>query len=81
MKDGNVLVVHSTDHDYLSALRKASAVISVEHGMTNFTAMTALQLGIPCMTGVDEAMDKLRDGMLVTVDGVHGVVYEGRMKK
>jgi phosphohistidine swiveling domain-containing protein len=25
-------------------------------------------------------MEKLRDGMLVTVDGIQGVVYEGRMR-
>lgn len=80
MREGNVLVVPSTDQEYLPGLKKASALITEESGMTNFTAMTALQLGIPCMTGIDDAMDKLRDGMLVTVDGVHGVVYEGRMR-
>ena len=79
MSDGNVLVVPKSDAEYLPAMKKASALITEEPGMTNFTAMTALQLGIPCMTGVEGVMDKFRDGMLVTVDGVHGVVYEGRM--
>ena len=81
MRDGNILVVPSSDQEYLPALRKAAAIITEEAGMTNFSAMTALQLGIPCMTGIEDAMEKLRDGMLVTIDGVHGVVYEGRMMK
>lgn len=79
MADGNVLVVAKSDVAFLPAMRKASALITEEPGMTNFTAMTALQLGIPCMTGIEGALDKFRDGMLVTVDGIHGVVYEGRM--
>lgn len=79
MAYGNVLVLLESGPDYLPAMRKASALITEEPGMTNFTAMTALQLGIPCMTGVDGCMDKFRDGVLVTVDGVQGVVYEGRM--
>ncbi|MDR1136921.1 MAG: pyruvate kinase [Synergistaceae bacterium] len=80
MVPGNVLVLKKADSGYLSAMQKAAALVTEEHGMTNFAAMTALQLGIPCMSGVEGAADKLRDGMLITVDGVHGVVYEGRMK-
>lgn len=80
MTGGNVLVVPFTEPAYLPAIKKASALITEETGMTNFTAMTALQLGIPCMTGVSGAMEKLRDGMLITVDGIRGVVYEGRMR-
>ncbi|MDR1019729.1 MAG: pyruvate kinase [Synergistaceae bacterium] len=80
MMNGNVLVAASTDSGYLPAMKKAAAFITEEAGMSNYTAMTALQLGIPCITGVEGAMEKLRDGMLVTVDGIQGVVYEGRMR-
>ncbi|MDR1514272.1 MAG: pyruvate kinase [Synergistaceae bacterium] len=80
MRDGNVLVAISTDSTYLPAMKKAAAFITEEAGMSNYTAMTALQLGIPCITGVEGAMEKVRDGMLVTVDGIQGVVYEGRMR-
>jgi pyruvate kinase len=79
MTQGNVLVVKTTDPEYLTAMKKASAIITEEHGMASFTALTALQLGIPCVS-VENAMDHLKNGMLVTVDGVHGIVYEGRMK-
>ena len=80
MEAGNVLVAPSTNSEYLPAIQKAAAIITEEQGMTNYTAMSALQRGIPCMTGVTGAMELLNDGMLITVDGVHGVVYEGRMR-
>lgn len=78
MRPGNVLVVKSADAHYLPAIRRASAIIVEEIGMAGFAAITALQLGIPCMTGVDGALEKLRDGMFVTVDGRTGAVSEGR---
>jgi pyruvate kinase len=79
MEHGNVLAVRSADAAYLPAMKKACAIITEEHGMANFTAITALQMGIPCVSE-GGAMECLRDGMLVTVDGIHGVVYEGRMR-
>jgi pyruvate kinase len=79
MASGNVLVIGSSDASYLPAMKKACAIITEEHGMASFTAMTALQLGVPCVSA-DNAMECLKDGMLVTVDGIHGVVYEGRMR-
>ena len=79
MESGNVLAIKNSDESYLPAMKKACAIITEEHGMANFTAMTALQLGIPCMSAHD-VMDRVKDGMLLTVDGTHGVVYEGRMK-
>jgi pyruvate kinase len=80
MRDGNILVVSFTDSDFLPAMKKASAIITEEHGMTSFTAMTALRLGIPCVSGAG-ALEIVKDDMLVTVDGIHGVVYEGRLRK
>ena len=79
MEHGKILVIKSSDKEYLPAMKKAIAIITEEPGMANFTAMTALQLGIPCMSAAD-ATNKITDGMMLTVDGVHGVVYEGRVK-
>jgi pyruvate kinase len=81
MRPGNILVVKSTDEDFLPAMKKAAAFVTEEHGMTNFTAMTALELGIPCVCGIEDAAARLKDGMLVTIDGVRGIVYEGRLKR
>ena len=79
MAQGNVLVVRRADVEYAHAMKKAAAIITEEHGVTSFASLTALQLGIPCVFR-EGAFELLRDGSLVTVDGVHGVVYEGRVK-
>jgi pyruvate kinase len=79
MAQGNVLVIRRADAGYAHAMKKAAAIITEEHGVTSFASLTALQLGIPCVSS-EGAFELLRDGALVTVDGVHGVVYEGRVK-
>jgi pyruvate kinase len=80
MRPGDVLVVSQTDRDYIPAMKKASAVIAEEGGLTSHAAIVALELGIPCIVSAPEALKLLQDGMLVTVDGSRGVVYQGRVK-
>lgn len=80
MRPGDVLVVEQTDKDYVPAMRKASAIIAEEGGLTSHAAIVALELGIPCVVSAKDSMKLLQDGMLVTVDGTRGVVYQGRVK-
>jgi pyruvate kinase len=80
MRPGDVLVASQTDRDYVPAMRKASAIITEEGGLTSHAAIVALELGVPCIVSAPEAMRLLQDGMLVTVDGSRGVVYQGRVK-
>jgi len=40
-------------------------------------AIIARELGIPCVNGVRDAAQQLRDGDLVTVDGHLGIVTVG----
>jgi pyruvate kinase len=80
MRPGDVLVVEQTDKDYVPAMRKAAAIIAEEGGLTSHAAIVALELGIPCVVSAKDSMKLLQDGMLVTVDGTRGVVYQGRVK-
>lgn len=80
IEPGNVLVISRTDDECMPAIRKASAVITEEKGMTNHAALACLNLDIPCMTGVTEATKLLKHGTLVTVDGTRGVVHEGHVR-
>ena len=79
MNQGNILVVSKTNDDFIPAIKKAAAVIVEETGMTNHTSLASLNFGIPCITGVEKAREILKNGSLVTVDAVRGVVYEGRV--
>jgi len=77
---GDVLVARMTTPDMVPAMKKASAIITDEGGMTCHAAIVARELGIPCIVGTKTATKELHEGDIVTVDGKKGVVYAGRVK-
>lgn len=77
MPDGAVLVTHSTDRDYLPALRRASALITEEGGLTSPSAIFSLELGLPCIVNAVGCTRLMKTGSVVTVDSGKGFVYEG----
>ncbi|MEC0766122.1 pyruvate kinase [Bacillus atrophaeus] len=78
MTDGAVLVTTSTDRDMITALEKASALITEEGGLTSHAAVVGLSLGIPVIVGLENATSILGDGQDITVDAARGAVYQGR---
>ncbi|MEB3774194.1 MAG: pyruvate, water dikinase, partial [Desulfurococcales archaeon] len=81
MEKGDVLVTTMTDPDWVPYMKIASAIVTDEGGMTAHAAIVARELGIPAVVGTGEATKKLKDGMLVTVDGSRGVVYYGELAR
>ena len=77
LKAGEILVVPSTDAEYIPALEKAAAVITEEGGLTSHAAIVAINLGIPAIVGVEGATKCIPDGAVVTVDGTRGQIYLG----
>jgi pyruvate,water dikinase len=75
--DGEVLVAPMTTPDWVPVLRRASALVTDGGGMTCHAAIVTRELGVPCIVGARRATELLRDGELVTVDGVKGVVLAG----
>ncbi|MFV0558035.1 MAG: pyruvate kinase [Enterococcus sp.] len=76
-KDGMVLVVPTTDKDYLPAFEKAAAVIVEEGGLTSHAAVVGIAKDIPVIVGAQDATTIIEDGELVTVDSRRGIVYRG----
>jgi pyruvate,water dikinase len=60
---------------------KASAIVTDGGGVTCHAAIVSREMGLPCVVGTRNATRILQDKMLVTVDGTHGTVYEGRLKE
>ena len=52
----------------------------MEGGMTSHAAQMAIELGLTAIIGVQDALSVLEDGQTVTLDPVHGLVYEGKVK-
>ncbi|MGY3777618.1 pyruvate kinase [Isobaculum melis] len=77
MTEGSILVVKTTDKDYLPAIEKASALVVEEGGLTSHAAVVGIAMGIPVVVGVDNATTALAHDELITVDSRRGVVYHG----
>lgn len=75
---GQILVTTTTDRSMIPYMEQAKAIITEEGGLTSHAAIVGLNLGIPVVVGVKNATDLLRDGMMVTVDPVRGLIYRGR---
>ena len=74
VKQGDILAASMTTPDYVSAMKKAKAIITDEGGITCHAAIVSRELGIPCVIGTKIATKALKDGDVVEVDADKGVV-------
>lgn len=79
-KEGMVLVTKATNPDFVPIMKKAAAIITQEGGRTSHAAIVSREYGIPAVVGAALAMEKLKDGMMVTINGSTGNVYKGSIK-
>ncbi len=73
-RDGDVLVSVETDPDLVPVMRRASAIVTDQGGITSHAAIIARELGVPCVTGVAGATDIIQEGDLLVVDAWRGTV-------
>lgn len=77
IQPGDIVVTHSADSGLAPYLSIIGALIAEEGGLTSNAAIMGLNARIPVIVGATDAVSKLRDGMLVTVDTPRGRVYRG----
>jgi len=69
---GDILIATMTTPDYVPAMKKASAIITDEGGITSHAAIVARELGIPCIIGTENATKSFSDDDLLEVDARTG---------
>lgn len=74
MKEGNILVACMTQPEFVSAMKKAKAIVTDEGGLVCHAAIVSRELGIPCVIGTKIATKVLKDGMEVEVNADKGIV-------
>lgn len=74
MGQGDILVSVTTAPDLMEACRKAAAIVTDLGGMLSHAAITARELGIPCIVGTKNASKVLKDGNLVEINTEKGTV-------
>jgi len=80
INEGEIIVTTSTDIDMISQIKKASAIITEEGGLTSHAAIVGLSLGIPVIVSAKNATVQIQDGDTITVDATTGTVYKGEIK-
>jgi len=74
VKEGDILVSPMTRTSFLSAMERAAAYITDEGGITCHAAITARELKKPCIVGTKIATKVLKNGILVEVDAINGII-------
>jgi len=74
VRKGTILVAVQTTPDYVPIIKKFSAIVVDEGGITSHAAIISREFKIPCIIGTKIATQVLKDGDLVEVDANKGVV-------
>jgi pyruvate,water dikinase len=74
MRTGGILVAPTTDPGWTPIFARAAGVVVELGGVTSHAATVAREYGLPCVSNVDGATGRLRDGDVLRVDGTHGTV-------
>ncbi len=74
LNDGDILIAAMTRQDFVPVMRRVSAIVTNEGGVTSHAAIIARELGLPCIVGTEVATEVLKDGDLIEVDATNGVV-------
>ena len=72
---GDVLVTRQTDPGWGPVFFLIAGLVIERGGMLSHGAIIAREFGIPCVVGVRDAMRKISDGTMITVDGDAGKVH------
>jgi pyruvate,water dikinase len=78
-KSGEVMVCDAVDPNMTFIVPLCSAIVERRGGMLIHGAIIAREYGIPCVTGVPEAVELIETGDMLTVDGYLGVITINRI--
>ncbi len=77
LKEPHVLVTGMTTPDFIPYLQKNfAALITDEGGILCHAAIVAREIQMPCIVGTGIATEKLKDGMMVTIDFDRGEIVQ-----
>jgi len=79
--EGDILVAEKTTPDFVPAMKRAAAIVTNRGGRTAHAAIVSRELGIPCVVGAEQATTTLASGKIITVDGSHGRIYDGKVTR
>ncbi len=73
-KEGDILIANNTMPEYMPIIRKAKAIVTEIGGITCHAAIVSRELKKPCIIGVKNATNIIKDGDEVEVDADEGII-------
>jgi pyruvate kinase len=73
-----ILVVPQSDRTMIPLVRRARGLITEGGGPGCHAYVLAMELGVPAVVGAEHVLDKVRDGMEITMDSRRGLIFAGR---
>jgi pyruvate kinase len=77
IKEGDILVVPTTDADYMPAIEKAAAIVVEQGGLTSHAAVVGIAKNKPVVVSATDATTAITTGATITVDPRRGIIYNG----
>ena len=74
LKEGDILVTRFTDTGWTPKFAILSGIVTEYGGILCHAAIVSREYGIPAVVCCRDAMQKIRDGQIITVDGGTGSV-------
>ncbi|MBD3313619.1 phosphoenolpyruvate synthase, partial [Candidatus Woesearchaeota archaeon] len=74
LESGDILITFETTPDFIVAMERAAAIVTVQGGITSHAAIVSREMGKPCIVGVRDATKRFKDGDLIEVDANKGIV-------
>lgn len=75
VEEGDIIIVHSSSPAWTIPMLQAGALVSELGGIICHTAIVAREMGIPCVVGVQNIFDYVKDGLVIELNGETGEVY------
>ncbi|HAI73792.1 MAG TPA: hypothetical protein DCS28_03110 [Candidatus Moranbacteria bacterium] len=73
-RKGEIIVSSTTTPDFLSAMKKSSAILSEHGGVICHASITSRELKIPCVIGIKGVTRALKTGDEIEVDANEGII-------
>jgi pyruvate,water dikinase len=74
LHEGEILIAPFTDPGWTPLFQSAVALVTEVGGLMTHGSVIAREYGIPAVVGVEGALEKIKDGQLIQVDGTQGFV-------
>ena len=80
-KNGDIIVAPKTTNDMLPQLKKSGGIITEQDGLNSHAAIVASALDKPVIVGAKNAVELLKTGTTVKLDGSRGIVFSANAAK